>query len=125
MADGSTITALVAGLLLWIHANTGFEVPAGEPQIRFVAHGELEPMVCTQPCPVLGFTPEDRPDHIFLDRALDVTRDVCERSILLHEPVHYVQHREGRYAELPPIENGRSLFYNRGVAARGLAPPYC
>jgi hypothetical protein len=144
MTDGSTVTALVASLLVWIHANIRFEVPPGEPQVRFVAHGELERMACARPCPVLGFTPDGRPDRIFLDRELDVTRDVCERSILLHELVHYIQHRQDRYAELPPVQrdrmregealriqdiylrqHGRTLYVARGVAARGLAPPYC
>ena len=58
--------------------------------------------------------------------------------------MHSIQHRQDRYAELPPVrrdrmregealriqdiylrQHGRTLYVSRGVAARGLAPPYC
>ncbi|MGB8275810.1 MAG: DUF6647 family protein [Alphaproteobacteria bacterium] len=143
--DGMAVKTLVVSLLMWLHGNTPFDIPPGQPEVRFVAHTVLEGMACQgRPCPILGFSPETEPDHIYLDRTVDVEHKVCERSILLHELVHYLQNHEGRFDDLPLAQRnqarerealrvqetylhqqGRGIRFIHGVALRGLAAPYC
>jgi hypothetical protein len=91
--------ALVAVLLAWIHATTGYAVPDALPRIALVQPRLIADIMCdAQPrCPVLAMYLHG--DTIFLDERLDVDGNDYHTSILLHELVHYVQHQSGRFAE--------------------------
>ncbi len=95
-----SIKALVASLLAWINVHAGMEAPEQLPVIAFVPHASLEQMACTGPCPILGLYPDQ--GVVYVDGDLALKTNVCARSILLHELVHYVQHKTGRFAEQSP-----------------------
>ncbi len=91
--------ALLAALLAWIHATTGYAVPDTPPRIAFVQPRLIADIMCNaEPkCPVLAMYL--RGDTIFLDDRLDVYGNDYHTSILLHELVHFVQHQSGRFTE--------------------------
>lgn len=142
--DVAALKVLIAGLLAWIHVNGGLDMPPDQPEISFVPHAELEQAVCHKPCAVLGFSPDDSSDIIYLDQSLDIEHDVCQRSILVHELVHFMQRRAKRFSgESPAVRGhwremealqiqriyldqfGRQLFIGPNFAAMGLGYPYC
>lgn len=96
-----SIKALVASLLVWINVEAGLEAPDQLPVIAFVPHASLEQMACTGPCPILGLYPDK--GVVYVDGDLALKTNVCARSILLHELVHYVQDKSGRFADQSPI----------------------
>jgi hypothetical protein len=62
---------------------------AGDPvTIIRLPHAELEAMVCKRPCNILGYYLNGQ---IFLDDRLRPERDLYDRSVLLHELMHYLQ----------------------------------
>lgn len=95
-----TLKATVAGLLAWLNLAAGYQVSDEAPVIAFVPHPSLERMACAGPCPILGLYPDE--GVIYLDARLQPETNVCARSILVHELVHYAQDVSGRYAHLEP-----------------------
>ena len=91
--------ALVAVLLLWIHATAGYRVPDTPPHVEFVQPRLIADIMCDgQPkCPVLAMYLHG--DTIFLDDRLEVYGNDYHTSVLLHELVHYVQQQSGRFKE--------------------------
>lgn len=72
------------------------------PHMRRASHEELEDRVCQKRCAVkAAYFPDE---GILLDRALELDESALDRSIVLHELVHYLQERSGRYADLPPCK---------------------
>jgi len=91
----ATIQAIVSGLLLYI--NAVMAVPdsnLAQPQVKFLSQSQMEAKACeSRSCKVEGwFAHADQ--TIYLHDQLDVRRDLHARSILLHELVHYVQHKQ-------------------------------
>ena len=140
----SALKVMVAGLLTWIHVNGELPMPPDQPEIAFVPHAELEQVVCQKGCDVLGFSPDDASDILYLDQSLDLENNECHRSILVHELVHFMQRREKEFAdESPEVRNhwremealqiqrmylgqfGRRLFIGPNFSSMGLAYPYC
>jgi len=140
----TALKVLIAGLLTWIHVNAGLDMPPDRPEVAFVPHAELEKAVCRKPCEVLGFSPDDASDIIYLDQGLDIRNDVCQRSILVHELVHFMQRRAKRFADQSPrarthwremealqiqrmylAQFGRKLFIGPNFASMGLDYPFC
>ncbi len=63
---------------------------AGEPPtLVYLSSAELRAKACTAPCPVLAFYAGGR--EIYLDHSLNPLISLFDRSILLHEMVHYLQ----------------------------------
>ena len=138
-----TIKALIVGLLAWLNMHTGYAVPVKEPVIAFVPHSALEQMACRGPCPVLGFYADE--NVVYLEDRLNLETNVCARSILLHELVHYLQDRTDRFAdeedpavrwqlremEAYRIQNyylamhGKRLAYGRYISLRAALGPHC
>ena len=142
--DAATLKIMAAGLISWIHLQADLPVPAEAPEIELVSHAELETTVCGHSCNVKGFSPDDDTNIIFIENTFDVENNVCERGILLHELVHYMQRKAGLYDERPievrshfremealRIQNqylsqyGRRIFIGAGFAGTGFAYPYC
>jgi hypothetical protein len=92
------VSDLVIGLLGWVALLTGEPSPSALPRVERVPHAVLETLACGRPCPVLGLYAYG--EVIYLDERLDPESDLFARSILVHELVHYVQERSGRYAEM-------------------------
>jgi hypothetical protein len=77
-------------------------VPAVDrwPVVAFVPPADLAQRVCTGNCSLNGIY-EDGGSVLLSDR-LDPLNDLDARSILLHELVHFIQDKTGRFAELSP-----------------------
>lgn len=72
------------------------------PPMRSATHQELEDRVCKKRCAIkAAYFPEE---GILLDESLELDRSALDRSIVLHELVHYLQERSGRYADLTPCK---------------------
>jgi len=83
---------LVAGLLLFVQSELGLFNPIEPPHIEFMPATEISDVACNQPCDeIKGWAPPG--DTIYLSNDLRVGKDDFDRSILLHELVHYVQYK--------------------------------
>ena len=70
------------------------------PEIIRVPHERLEEMVCKAKCAALATY---RPgEGIYLDEKLKPETSLFDRSILLHELVHYVQDMNGEHDDMRP-----------------------
>ena len=87
---------LVAALLAWIRMTAGYEIPETRPEIRFVSNQYIVDTLCDgKECGAVAMYL--REDTIYLDERLDVLHDFRHRSVLLHELVHWVQTRSGKF----------------------------
>ena len=70
------------------------------PEIIRVPHERIEEIVCRAKCAALAVY---RPgEGIYLDDSLKPETSLFDRSILLHELVHYVQDMSGAHADMKP-----------------------
>jgi len=92
-----SLKALVVALLAWINVQGGYDLHDQVPVIALVPHATLEQMACSGPCPILGWYADN--GVVYLDRDLALKTNMCARSILLHELVHFVQDQSNRFAE--------------------------
>jgi Domain of unknown function (DUF6647) len=86
---------VLASLLIFAQSVTGYAPLDDPPQVSFVPHVELERAACSRPCKIYGWYPLGR--TIYLDDRLDPVHDAGDRSILLHELVHYLQQAHGAF----------------------------
>ena len=93
--DLNAIQNLIASLLLNASSISGYPLPSQPPQVHLVPAAQIQARVCSKPCRVRAFFAPG--EGIFLDAALDLKRDFYDRSILIHELVHYLQHSSGRF----------------------------
>jgi hypothetical protein len=74
----------------------GYPPAAPLPQVTVIAQDALSTRVCGGPCAVKGaFIPGQ---GLFIINGLEIETDPQDRSVLLHELVHYLQDLNGRYA---------------------------
>lgn len=86
-------------LLVAIHANSSYPVPNSVPQIQSVPVEVMQQKLCGKPCAVKAFY---HPEWgIYLDENLDLEGSAFDRSVLLHELVHYLQNTIGRFEKMP------------------------
>ncbi len=97
--NSTVLTRLIAELLYAVQVLTGYPGPAEAPRVEFVPHLQLEQMACEGRCDIRGWYPGG--STIYLDDRLDPIDSVWDRSILVHEIVHYVQERAGAFGQLP------------------------
>lgn len=93
--DLNTIQALVSSLLLNISSISGYPIPAKPPGVFHIGAAQVQERVCSKPCRARAFFSPG--EGIFLDASLDLKGDFYERSILVHELVHFLQHASGRF----------------------------
>jgi hypothetical protein len=74
---------------------SGYPVPDAAPEIHRLPRAALESMVCRTACGVKAFYLKGK--GVYIDQSLDLQGDLKARSILLHELVHYVQGRTGKF----------------------------
>ena len=100
----AAVKALVVGLLAWISAHTSYTLPGDAPAVAIVPHAYLEALACNGPCEVLGVYTDG--NVVYIDNSLHIDTNVCARSVLLHELVHYLQDRKERFLNLDPYTRG-------------------
>ncbi len=98
----TSVEALVLQLLTAISSIAGYSLPERAPEVAFVPQSYLEARACSQPCDIQGWFPPGQ--VVYLDERLDPQNDVWDRSILLHELVHYLQQEEGAFTETVTCE---------------------
>lgn len=99
--DAGTMKAIVVSLLAWLGAHTDYPPAHEAPAVALVPHSFIEDLACGSPCDVLGVYPDG--NLVYIDSALNVETNVCARSVILHELVHYLQDRNHRYLNLPSV----------------------
>lgn len=83
---------LITGLLLFIQSQLGLFNPIEPPHIEFMPVAAIAEVACEQPCgEIRGWTPPG--ETVYLSNELSINRDMFDRSIILHELVHYVQYK--------------------------------
>ena len=103
--EPGTINTIVAGLLAWITAHSGYPMPDQTPVIALVPHAQVAKLACDEDCPALGVYPDD--NVVYIDDALQIETNVCARSALLHELVHYLQDKNGQFLNVAPVLRSR------------------
>lgn len=98
--DPAGLQALVTSLLLNINSIAGYPVPTERPDVHIVPAAQIQQRVCSKPCRARAFYIPN--EGIFIDDALDLKGDLYDRSILVHELVHFVQHSSGRFSGEAP-----------------------
>lgn len=83
---------MIRALLRTLHRLSRYPVPAKPPRVVYLSATRLQQMACEQPCNVRGHYAGGR--EIYLDERLQPLSDLFDRSILLHEMVHYLQQQE-------------------------------
>ena len=123
--DQSSLSSLVVELFTTIQLLGGYSVPQSSPEIHVVPHAVIEEKICRSQCRrIKAFY---HPDWgVYVDESLDLAGDKFDRSILLHELVHHVQHAAGAFEMLPSDCQRRNaeeqeayLLQNKYLAAIG------
>ncbi len=98
--DQSSLSSLVLELFTTIQLLAGYPAPQTDPEIHVIAHAVIEGKICRNQCKrIKAFY---HPDWgVYVDESLDLAGDAFDRSILLHELVHHVQHTAGAFEMLP------------------------
>ena len=98
---------LVIGLSKAIVDLSSYPTVQDFPRIARVSHAALEARACGGRCRYVraAYVPGD---GIYLDDSLDPERSAMDRSIVLHELVHYVQDLTHRYGHLGDCERRRA-----------------
>lgn len=96
----------------------GYPPAAPPPLVTVIAQAELSARVCGGSCAVKGaFIPGQ---GLFIISELGIETDPQDRSVLLHELVHYLQELNGRYAD----ETACNRFRDRELEAYRLQDEY-
>lgn len=93
--DLISLQALISSLLINISTLSGYAIPEQLPKVYLVSAAEIQRRVYDKPCRARAFYALG--EGIFLDASLDLTRNMYERSILVHELVHALQHSSGKF----------------------------
>ncbi len=81
--------ALVDALLDALPSMSRYPRPAEPPRLVYLPTAQLRAQACSVPCPVLAYYAGGR--DIFLDHSLNPLISLFDRSVVLHEMVHYLQ----------------------------------
>ncbi len=97
-----TEAQLLPALLSALRQLSKYAVPAELPEIYRVTQERLQEMACSGKCAVLGTY---RPgEGIYLDERLNPENSLFDRSVLLHELVHYAQELNGELSDMRPCD---------------------
>jgi hypothetical protein len=106
-----TEAELLPALLSAIDQLSKYPRPTFVPEIFRVPHERLQELACTSKCGVLAtYQPGE---GIFLDERLKPETNLFDRSVLLHELVHYVQELNHERGDARPCER----WYYREIEA--------
>ena len=96
LSQGELMPALVSAL----DQLSKYHRPVALPEIIRVSHERIEAMVCNAKCGALAAY---RPgEGIYLDERLQPETNLFDRSVLLHELVHYVQDMSDEHGDMRP-----------------------
>lgn len=128
--DGASILLetheLVPVILRTIQRLSRYAPPAEYPEIIYLPTEELNQLSCKGACSVLGHYAGGR--QIYLDARLKPMTNLFDRSVLLHEMVHYLQSLEGNH-HVGPADAGDDaakcrLWYKREREAYAIQEAY-
>ncbi len=87
-----SMAEIITGLLLFIQSEVGLFNSIEPPHIEFMPVVEIAEAACEQHCnEIKGWTPPG--NTVYLSNDLSINLDMFDRSIVLHELVHYVQYK--------------------------------
>jgi hypothetical protein len=96
------LTKLSKRLLSEIEYLSPYWASKSLPPIALVTQDEINRVVCKKPCAVrAAYIPER---GVLLSETLDPINEPLDRSILLHELVHYLQEINNRYSDMTPCK---------------------
>lgn len=98
LAEGQLLPALLSAL----DQLSRYARPVSVPEIYRVPHEELQRMVCGAPCAALATYRSG--EGIYLDDKLKPETNLFDRSVLLHELVHYLQDMNNEHGDMKPCE---------------------
>jgi hypothetical protein len=98
----SSMEQLVKQLTVAIDRLSKHHPAKAPPMIHRISHAELEAYVCETNCAIKAWYKPG--EGIFLDNTLQPETNVFDRSILLHELVHYFQDMSGYYRDANPCD---------------------
>jgi hypothetical protein len=96
------INALAKSLMHDIEYLSRYWASKQLPPISVVTQDELNRVVCKKPCAVRAAYIPDR--GVLLTDTLDPINEALDRSILVHELVHFLQEINNRYSDLTPCK---------------------
>lgn len=103
---------LVPVLFSSIHYLSKYPLPDKFPTITFLPSADLSQLACNSRCMVLGHYAGG--EIIYLDEKLKPESNLFDRSVLLHELVHYLQYSAEQKTEVLPTNKEKCvLWYKR------------
>ncbi|HXX10629.1 MAG TPA: hypothetical protein VEK05_03855 [Burkholderiales bacterium] len=97
---------LLRSLFEAIGTLSDYRAPENLPPVFLLPQSAIEAKVCDEPCNVsAAYIPHD---GIYLAEYLDPEHQAVDRSILLHELVHYLQQGHPKFAHLKGCERERA-----------------
>jgi hypothetical protein len=95
-----TEAELLSALMSAVDQLSKYRRPSTLPELHRLPHADLQQRICGGPCAALALY---RPgEGIYLDDRLKPETNVFDRSVLLHELVHYVQDLNNERADMQP-----------------------
>lgn len=106
-----TEAQLLPALMSALDQLSKYPRPAAAPEIRRVPPEKIQEMACAGKCGALATY---RPgEGIYLDERLEPETNLFDRSILLHELVHYAQDMSNEWGDMQPCQR----WYHREIEA--------
>ena len=111
----STMTAL----FIWINAHLGsiganYQMPNYFPEIKFESQKKLSQKACGKPCAIVGWYPTKNQingkEVLYLIEGVDPVNNLCIRTILLHELVHFWQDYNNAFEDTNDSEKVRFTY---------------
>jgi len=93
---------LVPALLGAIDKLSKYPRPETMPEVRRVARERIAELACVRPCGVRAIYHPG--EGIFMDERMQPETNLFDRSVLLHELVHYVQDLANERGEMEPCK---------------------
>jgi len=115
---GMALQEWIERLLATATVLGGYPPAAPLPLVTVIARNELSARVCGGSCAARGAFIPGR--GVFIINGLEIETDPQDRSVLLHELVHYLQELNGRYAD----ESACDRFRDRELEAYRLQDEY-
>lgn len=114
---------LISVLLSSIHYLSQYSKPDVLPVISYLPTSELKQLACHSDCYVLGHYHGGQ--IIYLDNKLKPETNLFDRSVLLHELVHYLQYNFEPKIETVQTEKEKcTLWYKREREAYAIQDAY-
>lgn len=124
--DPIALQNLLVELFAAIQMVSAYPIPETMPEVHADPGAVMQQTICGRPCPVKAYYHAESGVHF--DQKMDLYGNVFERSILLHELVHYLQQTTGKYETVPRYcrrKNAEELeaymIQNRYLAQQGVS----